>query len=324
MLTDLAIRKLPTPKTGQSVTWDKGLGVKVSPAGTKSFIVKHKNKVKTLGRYPAMSLKQARTAAFQHKMNDTPAKRLDRLSDAVSAYLAECERKNRPATVTQYRLFLSQVKKTRLSDVVQSDIDISSPHAVMVWRVFFNWAIRNELVERNPFAFIKVSWTSRDRVLSNRELRSVWRYTYPPYSDYLKVLILTGQRNGQFKSFEVRGDTLFFPASIMKGKRDHTIPATPYVLELVDRLEPFNGWSKAKKRCDLYSEVRGWKLHDLRRSFSTIHASIGTQLHLTEQMLAHSSGSISGVAATYNRHTYLTEMRSALEKYEEHIQSVVA
>lgn len=324
MLTDLAIKKLPVPTKGQSVTWDKGLGVKVSPAGTKSFIVKHKNKVVTLGRYPGMSLKQAREAAFKHKMDDTPTKRLDSLSDAISSYIAECEQKNRAATVKQYRHFLSHVDKPRLSDVERSDIDLSSPHAVMVWRVFFNWAIRNELVDKNPFASVKVSWTSRDRVLSYAELRSVWRYIYPPYSDYLKLLILTGQRSGQFKSFEVRGDTLFFPASIMKGKRDHTIPATTSVLELVDRLEPFNGWSKAKKRCDLHSHVRDWTLHDLRRTFSTIHASIGTPLHLTEQILAHSSGAISGVAATYNRHNYLKEMRGALALYEEHIQAIVA
>ena len=64
--------------------------------------------------------------------------------------------------------------------------------------------------------------------------------------------------------------------------------------------------------------------HELRRTFSTIHASLGTPIHVTEKLLNHSSGTISGVAAVYNKHAYLDEMRAAVRAYEEHLAGLVA
>lgn len=323
LLTDLAIRKLPVPEKGQKTYWEKGLGIRISQGGTRTFIAKINNQQTTLGRYPTMSLKQARQAFLIAKTAEYAPQPISSLTEARTAYLAECEDKLRPATVDHYRHFLSSVHKERLQDVKKTDIDLTSPHAITSWKVFFNWCVRNELVERNPFTFEKATYRPRDRVLTNDELRNVWHYTWPPYSDYLKLLILTGQRRGQFQKYEIRDDTLYFPAEIMKGKVDHLIPASPLVLELVDRLEPFNGWSKAKQRCDLHSYVRDWTVHDLRRTFSTINASIGTPIHVVEKILAHTSGAISGVAAIYNRHSYMAEMRTALDSYEKHIQTII-
>ena len=69
--------------------------------------------------------------------------------------------------------------------------------------------------------------------------------------------------------------------------------------------------------------VHPYTLHDLRRTFSTVHAKLGTPLHVTEKLLNHVSGSISGVAAVYNRHSYLEEMRESVESLEGHTQSLV-
>lgn len=223
-LTELAVRNLKPPEKGQKTYWERGFGVRVSQGGTKTFLVKHDERWVTIGKYPSISLKTARDEAQRIKLGVAPIRRLETLREAREAYLEECEIKNRPSTVKQYRHFLNKVKRRKLADVQRTDIDLSSPHAVMIWRVFFNWCIRHEMVDKNPFAFVRVSWASRTRVLTEDELRRVFRYEDRPYSDYLKLLILTGQRIGQFKQFdqiELKADTMIFPASIMKGKVEH-------------------------------------------------------------------------------------------------------
>lgn len=45
--------------------------------------------------------------------------------------------------------------------------------------------------------------------------------------------------------------------------------------------------------------------------------------HVTEKILAHSTGTISGVAAIYNRQSYMDEMRSALELWESYLAQLL-
>ncbi len=327
-LTDVTIRALPLQPTGNAKHWDDnlpGFGVRCT-AKSKSFIVMYgkDRRLKTIGRYPQISLREARAEAKRILALKPSKTRIQATPEAVRAYLEDAETRLRPNTLREYTRHLLKAPDRPLDAITKKDIDLNDPQAIKSWKVFYNWCIRNELTERNPFQHVPVVFGQRSRVLTPDELRQVWQYTWPPYSDYIKLLILTGQRRGQFQQYEVQDDTLYFPAEIMKTKVEHQIPATPLVLELIDRLEPFNGWSKAKQRMDLHIGLTGWVPHDLRRTFSTIHASLGTPLHVTERILAHRSGTISGVAAIYNRHTYMPEMREALTRYEQHVLSIVA
>ena len=90
-----------------------------------------------------------------------------------------------------------------------------------------------------------------------------------------------------------------------------------------DKGTVFNGWGKSKAQIDAKLEnVDPFTLHDLRRTFATIHAKIGTPIHVTEKLLNHVSGTISGVAAVYNRHSYLDEMRDAIEQYDGYVSGL--
>lgn len=75
---------------------------------------------------------------------------------------------------------------------------------------------------------------------------------------------------------------------------------------------------------DRETGITDYRLHDIRRTFATIHAKIGTELHVIEKLLNHQSGSISGVAAVYNHHNYLEEAKIAVANYEKHLQTILA
>ena len=86
---------------------------------------------------------------------------------------------------------------------------------------------------------------------------------------------------------------------------------------------PFNGFSRSKRTFDSEIDIEPYTLHDLRRTFSSIMAKLGTPIHVTEKILNHASGTISGVAAVYNRHSYQDEMRDAFRAYEAYLSKLI-
>lgn len=104
---------------------------------------------------------------------------------------------------------------------------------------------------------------------------------------------------------------------------------------------PVSGFSKAKARLDGHmllllragfeqsgadpenAKLEGWILHDLRRTAATGMARLNIAPHVVDRILNHVSGTISGVAAVYNRHAYLEERKAALEAWGRYVQSLV-
>jgi hypothetical protein len=62
---------------------------------------------------------------------------------------------------------------------------------------------------------------------------------------------------------------------------------------------------------------------DLLRTYVTNLAELGVAPHVIERSLNHVSGTISGVAAVYNRYTYLQEMRAAIALWETRLHSII-
>jgi integrase len=75
---------------------------------------------------------------------------------------------------------------------------------------------------------------------------------------------------------------------------------------------------------DEASGVTAWTLHHLRRTLATNLAALNMPPHVTERLLNHASGTISGVATIYNRHGYMQEMREAISKWEVFIAQLLA
>jgi hypothetical protein len=68
--------------------------------------------------------------------------------------------------------------------------------------------------------------------------------------------------------------------------------------------------------------VKEWTLHDPRRTAVSGMARLGVAPHVADKILNHQSGTISGVAAVYQRHEFLTERREAMRVWGEHVVSL--
>src|SRR6266581_1887269 len=87
---------------------------------------------------------------------------------------------------------------------------------------------------------------------------------------------------------------------------------------------PFQDFSNAKRELDAISGVSGWRLHDLRRTCVSGMAGLGVAPHVADKILNHQSGTISGVAAVYQRHQFMAERREAIEKWGAHIAHILS
>lgn len=339
-LTDMAIQKLSHPDQGQQKYRDTalpGFGLIVGKR-TKTFFVTYgkERRNQTLGRYPSVSLKDARRRALE--IIDGPNHTPTRLPELVRLYLKDREPYLRYQSLRRYRGILSRAPDIPITEATKTLA--RSSHEVAAYKAMFNWAIREGHTSKNPFAHLSTSYGKRERILSDEELKAIWHYEQPPYSDILKLLILTGQRRNQIWQLNpewIENDLIHFPASIMKTGHAHTIPVGDIARRYLNAPFSFNGWGKSKARLDKHISsylaenepsydlsAHPWTLHDLRRTFVTLHARIGTPLHVTEAYVAHRSGELmGGIRGVYNRHNYLEEMRKAVVEYERHIIKIV-
>lgn len=362
-LTDLGLRKLAQPVSGQVTYWDTstpGFGVRCS-ARAKSYVVMYgeKRKLKTLGRYPFVPLADARKQAkrFLSNVTDTAVEIEDHdYVEVMAEYLADCAQRLRPSTMYHYRFFARKIPlrgpigKLGPSEVMKTIVRhtsnvASQNHAFMTFKVFFNWAVRRQYIDRNPLAALRRPHQngSRERVLTEAEVTTLLRYTLERrgrFNDIVTLLLLTGQRKGEIAGLrwsECEGDHLRLPPERTKNKRLHVVPicqraqvllegitgSATYVFGTSEADRPFNGWGRAQRDIMAANSMAHFTLHDLRRTFATLHAKIGTPVHVTERLLNHVSGTISGVAAVYNRHSYAEEMKEATERYDAQINRLL-
>ena len=177
--------------------------------------------IKTLGKWPDLSLKDARQAARELMASPPTITTAPTFQEARHAFLADCRIRLRPSTVERYHYALKGIENTKL-DRIKTNID--DPNQIKALKAMFNWCIDRGMIDRNPFVRRKVRFAVRDRLLTDDEIAAIWNIEQPPFSAIVKLLILTGQRRNQIWRFQpgwVEGEELTFPADIMKSGRPH-------------------------------------------------------------------------------------------------------
>jgi integrase len=237
----------------------------------------------------------------------------------------------------------------RISAVAAKSGPIAANRTRASLAAFFAWGIREGLVDSNPASgTTRRPERSRDRVLSNDEFKAIWAATAgsDDYSAVVRLLALTGARAAEIAGLrwsEIVDDQIVLPPGRTKNARQHVIPIAPVVRAILDsrprRLDrdfifgsrqnrPLCGWSVLKAALDDRIRKNGaivapWTHHDLRRTFATRLAELGTAPHIIEALLNHVSGHKHGVAGVYNRAVYEREKAMALALWGEHVLAVV-
>lgn len=218
-------------------------------------------------------------------------------------------------------------------------------------RKMFSFALDVGVIDAHPCLRMRAPGKERakDRVLSDDELRVVWRMTEEQIlaaeiSAALRLQLLTGCRPGEaiganWDEFDLVKAEWSLPAARSKNGLPHLIPLSPDAMRLMRAIERTSDWVFPAERVDgplrhdrltkLLREALSYYAddtdtftpHDLRRTVETGLARLGIGREVRDRVLNHKDRSVSGVH--YNKHDYLPEKRTALEKWAREIRRVV-
>ena len=214
----------------------------------------------------------------------------------------------------------------------------------------FNWAVSQDYLETNPCIGLKANKEkSRDRVLSDDEIRTLWLGLENPsfhvaIASVLKLQLLLGLRVGEACSLhwsDINGDWLTIPPDRTKNGREHRILLTRDSRKIIDSApthsiekyifsargdgKPINPDSvqKALSRVFYRREINltPFRTHDLRRTFGTRLAKLGTKREVIDRALNHVDSS---VHAVYNRHDFDQELEKALLSWHRELKKIIS
>jgi integrase len=379
-------KRLEVPDGGMT-----GLYLVVQPTGGKGWAFRYRFSGKpsklTLGRWPDVGLAEARRAAAEalekieagtdpaeekRAARPVPEEAPDR--DKVKTLLALYRKRHlstKRSGEDAYRFLerfalepwgdraIQSITKRDVIDLLDGIVD--SGRGITANRVrahlstFFNWCVGRDVLAMSPMIGIKkpAKETSRDRVLSDREIRlfmAACDQVGEPWGPMGKLLLLTGQRLNEVARMtegEIIGQDWLLPAERTKNKKAHLVPLSAAARAVLDQKihvqnparfifctngrTPVSGFDKARatiaakmeeiaaKEAPDADPIPHWTFHDLRR---TGLARNGTPVRVTEAVLNHVSGSGGGIVGVYQRHDFADEKREALEAWARALDTI--
>lgn len=179
----------------------------------------------------------------------------------------------------------------------------------------------------------------RSRMLSDDELRAVWRAaeTAGTFGAFVMLLLLTGQRREKvttMKWSDIAEDGTWTIATAKREKGNAAVLRLPRaamkIIAAQPRLNPFvfagrgdgpiSGFSWRHAKLKALCGVDGWTPHDCRRTARSLMARAGVSSEHAERVLGHAIGGVEGV---YDVHRYDAEKADALERLARLITQIV-
>jgi integrase len=234
----------------------------------------------------------------------------------------------------------------RLVERMAEKHPVSANRALGHLRVFFNWLIDQDIISVSPCHRVKppAEEYPRDRVLTDEEIRRLWSacdQVGDPFGTFVKTLLLTGQRRsevGGLRWHEIDEDGCWTLAPERnKAGRVHVVPLPAQVRAILagfPRIGDYvftstgivgvSGYSHGKRHIDqCMAGVPPWKLHDLRRTCASGLQKLGLPIHITEAVLNHRGGTLGGIVRIYQTHDYFAEKANALQRWADHVDTIV-
>ncbi len=244
---------------------------------------------------------------------------------------------------------LAEIRRGELQailDGIKEPIAANRVYATM--RHFFRWCVKRGYLDVDPCPAERPNEENeaRARVLDDDEIKALWTAELePPYGQFLRLLLLTGQRRGEVAGMrwselrDLDGDAPSWrlPAERTKTGREHVLPLSPQAVAVIQSCDRHAGcdfaltrggktaigdFSGIKAAIDEASGVADWRVHDLRRTVATGLEKLGVAYPVRAAVLNHSKGATEGVTAIYSRHDYAAEMRHALTAWAAHVEAL--
>jgi site-specific recombinase XerD len=359
-LTDIAVRSLKA--ANNRTFWDDatpGFGLRVGKRAKTWTVMRgaYRERV-TIGRYPDLSLADARVEAkkllaatfdivqkIEHiTVEEAKARFLE------EHYVGRALKTKAHVTRSLNRHFktlpklLDQVDDTHIKSCLDKLKATPSEqlHAYRAVRCFLKWCTRppRKFIKHSPMEGYEPPSKDRkrSRILTDDELRAVWKAAEGETLSVVRLLILWGTRNTETASIErawLCDGVLTIPGARTKNGRDHSIPVLPFAKRILDAAPQGRhyfpsrwgeshltdgAWSKIKRELQKKSGTRGWQLRDLRRTFRSTMARLRVPRDICEVLINHAPPVLDEI---YDRYDRLDEKREALERYERFLEALV-
>jgi integrase len=233
-----------------------------------------------------------------------------------------------------------------ISVIERRGAPVAANKALKSIKMFLRWCVGRAILDQSPAEGVPAPTKeiARDRVLSDEELARVIlaaRAIDDRYGGIVELLALTGQRREEvaklaWEELDLSQRVWTIPKHRTKNAKPHVVYLSEESMAVLQRMEkhgphafashgskPFQHFAFAKRKLDELARVTGWRLHDLRRTCVSGMARLGVAPHVADKILNHQSGTISGVAAVYQRHQFLSERKDALERRGTHVSKIV-
>lgn len=185
----------------------------------------------------------------------------------------------------------------------------------------------------------------RERTYTNVEISAHFNFVQeklsnPVHQAYIKTLYYLGQRRTEtlhlkWTDYDRSQQTIKLPAALTKNNVAHILPIgeelaqvlanlwghtghTEYLFSNLSTDQPFEPTLLINQFKEAFGEFQP---HDIRRTVSTNLAALGVNSDVIDRILNHTPDKL---RRTYNRHSYLPQMREALGIWEINLKQIIS
>ena len=277
-LTSRMLDNLKPPERRLELADDEvpGLTLRLTPLGARTWAVRYRLeggrrgrlRRMTLGSFPTLSLKEARKKA-RGALNTVAATGTDpaaakqtarqgeTVGDLAKDYLKKHAKLHKRSWREDERYLDADVlpawRHLRVKELTRRDVralidtiadrgaPIAANRCLALVRKMLNYAVSKDWIDANPAALMAKPGAerSRDRVLTDDEIRLVWaacEAERPAMRALMRLRLVTAQRGGelaQLRWTDLAGDWVTIPGTVTKNKLPHRVPLTPAALDIL-------------------------------------------------------------------------------------------
>jgi integrase len=355
MLSDLRIRAL---KPGPRDHWERdspGLYLRIRKTGGKSWVFRRtrggKAQAIALGAYPGLTAADARKKVAQFTGKNVSNTTLSELLDEWYADIVVSTYRRPREVIAYFDRLDAGLKATKLRDIERVEVrrvlrryaaergPVGANRLLSILKTALQFAVNAGYIETSPLAGLSSALVggeeeSRDRVLSDAEIKALW-HADSQHTPLLHFLLLTGQRIGEAQRAtwaHIAGDQWNIPKEHAKNGLAHWVALSTQALAVINEQDAtrtlvfgratntgVQAW--LRRWCEREEIAPAFRPHDLRRTLATRMADMGIAPHIIEKILNHR---LQGVMAVYNRAEYETERTQAMQTWASALARIVA